>query len=82
MFPLPSNNEAFYDRLMFVDGDIFELCAMSRPKMKRTILEGLWQIALDLEGRSATKLPKKTILEVAKIMAAVEDEGIHIELID
>lgn len=50
LFPLPGDMEPFFDKILFVEGDIFEACTVSWPKMKRTILEGLWGAVSDLDG--------------------------------
>lgn len=61
--------------------------------MKRTILEGLWCPASDLdgglfcagsdlEGLSTIEIPQEKILEVAEAMAPAESEGVQVEWID
>lgn len=42
--------EPFFDRVLSIEGDIFEAYTVSYPEMKRTKLEGLCAVFLDLDG--------------------------------
>lgn len=81
LFPLPNDTEAFYDKVLSIEGDIFEACTVSWSRMKSTIPGGLWCAASDFDGQSAVEVSLETILKVAVAVAAAEDAGIRVESI-
>lgn len=65
LLPISDDMEPFYDRVLSVKANIFEVCTMTRPTLKKSILNKLWTIVSALERQAATQISKEAITEVA-----------------
>lgn len=71
--------EPFYDRVLSVKANIFEVCTMTRPTLKKSILNRLWTIVSALERQTATQISKEAITEVAKAVATTKGVGVQVD---
>lgn len=51
---LPANMKIFYNKVLSTEWDILETCTVAWVPVKKALLDGVWGVASNLEGQTAS----------------------------